>query len=170
LNESIRLNPDAAMLYACDAKWWEKTEFDWRAFTGVRISACPGPHIEQGVDRVAVSGNEMRFDVPGVLGGGGNSGFQSLNLLAQMSVARIAMIGLDMCAKDARHWHGRGWPWSPPGRRLCDRALDRWRIQLDRQAPALAARSVDVTNCSEISALQAFKRAPLNEVVQEWLT
>lgn len=111
----------------------------------------------------------MQFAVPGMLGGGGNSGFQCVNLLAQMGVAQIALIGLDMSSRDARHWHGTAWPWSPPGRRLEKRALERWQRDMDAAAPMLKRRGVDVVNCSAISALTAFRRAPLNEVIDTWL-
>lgn len=106
----------------------------------------------------------MLFDCPGVLGGGGNSGFQCLNLLAQMSVAEVYCIGLDMGGGGATHWHGAGWDWSVHAS-ISARALDRWRAHLDAAAPALAAAGVRVVNCSPVSALTAFEHLPLEAVL-----
>lgn len=158
------------MLYACDANWWAKTRFDWRAFSGARVSATDGGHIHEGVDRVALSGHEVLTATPGRIGGGGNSGFQTLNLLAQLGVRSVAMIGIDMDKANPTHWHGKGWPWSPPGRRVCDRALGRWRETLDAAAPAFAAAGLDIVNCSPISALTAYRREPLSKVLDTWLS
>lgn len=158
------------MLYACDANWWAKTGFNWRAFPGVRVAATAGPHIDEGVERVSLSGNTVLTGMPGRIGGGGNSGFQALNLLAQLGVKTVAMIGIDMDKANPTHWHGRGWPWSPPGSRVCGNALGRWRETLDAAAPDFQAAGLDIVNCSPVSALTAYRREPLCKVLDRWLT
>jgi hypothetical protein len=49
----------------------------------------------------------------GVVGGGGNSGFQAVNLAAQFGASRIILIGFDMTDRGGKHWYGRNhWPMS----------------------------------------------------------
>jgi hypothetical protein len=52
----------------------------------------------------------MLFEEPGVIGSGGNSGFQALNIAAQFGATRILLIGFDMHAAKGAHWYGmNGW-------------------------------------------------------------
>lgn len=101
------------------------------------------------------------------VGGGGNSGFQMVNLMCQLQVARVALLGFDMDAGAATHWHGPHWSWGGPGT-VTAANMDKWRAGLDAAAPQIAAAGVDLINISPLSALTAYERADPVEVITSW--
>lgn len=105
----------------------------------------------------------MMFDDPGHrIGWGSNGGFQAINLAGQMGVARIVLIGFDMSLERGVHWHGS----HPAGLNNPRQSqVDRWRIELDAQAPVLEKRGIDVVIGSPHSRLTAFRRQPLQDVI-----
>lgn len=105
----------------------------------------------------------MAFDKFGVLGAGGNSGFQALNLTVQTGAARIALVGFDMHLAGGVHWHGRH---SGGLNNPIPSTVAGWRAGLDAAAPKLAALGVEVVNCSDQSALQAYRRQSLEEFLK----
>jgi len=110
-----------------------------------------------------VTPNRMAFDQFGVLGAGGNSGFQAVNLAAQTGAARIALVGFDMTISAGVHWHGRHKPGlNNPGHLV----IDGWRRGLDAMAPKLAALGIEVVNCSAQSALKAYRHMSLEEALR----
>lgn len=102
----------------------------------------------------------MQFDRFGVLGAGGNSGFQALNLAVQTGATRIALVGFDMHLAAGVHWHGR----HPPGmNNPTAQVIAGWREGLDAAAPMLQALGVDVVNCNPHSALRAYRHQSLED-------
>lgn len=154
------------MHYACDRKWWTESAHDWRPGRYVKICGESGPQIREGVIRVGVSGDVMKFDTLFSLGGGGNSGFQCLNLMAQLGVSAVALVGFDMGGGGATHWHGPGWSFG--GGTLRPGNMDRWRRVTDGAASVLHARGVEVVNTSARSALTAYRYQRLDKVLNEW--
>lgn len=102
----------------------------------------------------------MLFDKFGVVGNGGNGGYQLTNLVAQAGVAAIALVGFDMNADRGVHWHGKhaGGLNNPQPSNLAS-----WRATFDDAAHRLAQIGIDVVNCSDHSSLKAFRRASLEE-------
>lgn len=97
-----------------------------------------------------------------VIGWGGNSGFQAVNLAAHFGVRRIVLVGFDMQLRTGIHWHGRhGRGLNNPTRHN----VERWRRVLDQAAPALAALGVEVVNVSPVSALTAYPKMSLEEAL-----
>ena len=110
--------------------------------------------------------NDMRFDERGEIGGGGNGGFQALNLVAQFGARRIILLGYDYNADKRIHHHGP----HPAGLRNPDAKLfSEWLPHLVAAAPVLAARGIEVVNCSPTSSLTAFPKADLSDIVAAWL-
>ena len=106
--------------------------------------------------------DELLTDRPGVIGDGGNSGFQALNIAVQFGARKIILVGFDMRLDAGVHWHGkhpRGL--NNPG----DHNLVRWRKALNGAAPRLAELGVAVVNASPISALTAYPFQPLLEAL-----
>lgn len=106
--------------------------------------------------------DQILIDHPGILGDGGNSGFQAINLAVQCGAAKIILIGFDMRLDLGLHWHGKH------GRGLnnpSERNLARWRRILDASAPRLAELGVSVINCSAVSALEAYPKMRLSEAL-----
>lgn len=94
---------------------------------------------------------------PDTIGGGGNSGFQALNLAASphfFGARRIALVGFDMSDAGGKHWYGRNtWPNSGNPDRS---AFARWIEAFDNAATELARRGVSVVNLNKESALRCF--------------
>jgi hypothetical protein len=101
-------------------------------------------------------------DAPGVIGGGGNSGFQAINLAVQFGAARIVLVGFDMTLAHGAHWHGRH-----PARLNNPTMVTtaKWRERLDAVAPAFAALGIEVLNASPISALTAYRKVSIEEAL-----
>lgn len=115
--------------------------------------------IRHKVDRILV-------EQLGVVGDGGNSGFQAINLAAQFGAARIVLVGFDMRLDRGVHWHGK----HPPGlNNPHDIHLTRWRRAIDGAAPNLAALGIQVWNASPVSALTAFPIVSIEDALQ-WMT
>lgn len=108
------------------------------------------------------------LDEPGRLGsgsdrGGGNSGFQAINLSVQFGPpSRIILIGFDMRVDLGTHWHGRhtGLLNNPS-----ERNVILWRMALDAIAPDFLRRGIEVLNASSVSHLGAYPKINLSEVL-----
>lgn len=104
----------------------------------------------------------MVFDEYGEIGWGSNGGFQAINLAVQFGATRIILVGFDMSIDKGVHWHGKHpSPLSNPRQA----SVDKWRIELDAQAPLLERMGVDVVIGSPWSKLTAYKRVPLQEAI-----
>jgi hypothetical protein len=111
-------------------------------------------------------GYERRFllnlEKRGLVGWGGNGGFQSLNLAAQFGAKRIVLVGYDMRIDLGVHWHGkhaRGM--NNPG----PHHTRQWVAALDGVAPQLKAAGIEVLNASPVSALTAYPKVTLAEAL-----
>jgi hypothetical protein len=166
VNTSFQLVPWADMLYACDAKWWEvykgAPDFKGLKVTYEKEAVAKYPELKR-VD-VARFGNELLLATPGLVGAGGNSGFQCLNLHVQFGVKRILLIGFDMRLESGCHWHPRHpYPLSNPD--ACSN-IPRWRKSLDGAAKKLAENGVQVINCSMLSDLRAYPKMSLEKALE----
>lgn len=98
----------------------------------------------------------------GVIGWGGNGGFQAINLAVQFGVRKIILVGFDMRVDKGVHWHGKhGYGMNNP----TTGNVARWRVVADKAAPALAALGVEVVNVSPVSALTAYPKMTLEEAL-----
>jgi len=156
INTTWRLAPWADVLYACDANWWRICG-PGDEFAGLRVigkNSFPGCFEASVVPRyrsMIWTGTEI--------GGGGNGGFQALNLVALWGVSRILLLGFDC---QGGHWHGP----HPDGMTNPDaRMMATWRGCFDDSAPVLADRGIKVVNCSRKTALGAFPRARLGDMI-----
>lgn len=164
INESWRLAPWADALYACDGAWW-KARGGVPEFAGLKLSHDPkaakvGADIHQ--FDIKAQRDEILTDRAGLIGDGGNSGFQALNVAVQFGAKRIALVGYDMRLDRGIHWHGRharGLNNPSPNH------FGRWRRALDRAADRLADLGIEVLNLSPVSTLTAYRFATIDEVV-----
>jgi len=162
-NNSWRLAPGADVLYASDQAWWRTGAGD--GFDGLKVSRSK----HAGVHKVELKKawpdkwvNSLVFDEDGVIGAGAGSGFQLLNLAIQFGTRDIALIGYDHRIDLGTHWHGDHQDGLTNPR---DTTAELWRGFLDAAAPALADAGVSVVNCSEVSALTAYRKVSLEEWV-----
>lgn len=106
----------------------------------------------------------LLFDEPGVIGWGGNSGFQLINLVLQWGATRLLLVGFDCSLEKGRHFFGSH---PSPLDNPRQAGVDRWRAALDGQAPLLDLMGIDVINCAAHSRLTAFRRQPLMEALAD---
>ncbi|MET4721924.1 hypothetical protein ABIF63_006030 [Bradyrhizobium japonicum] len=112
---------------------------------------------------IARGRDEILLEVPGVLGDGGNSGFQAINLAVQCGATKLILVGFDMRLDRGIHWHGKH------DRGLnnpTERNILKWRGIIDGCAPRLAELGVAVINASAVSALEAYPKMSLTEALQ----
>lgn len=175
VNNSYELCPWADMLYACDARWWELKK-GVPQFGGIKVCQETKAHeMYSDINLVSIrreSGTPVHrflFDKMGQIGGGGNSGFQALNIVAQMGVSDVMLLGFDMVTINGKlHWHGRhpdsGFVLYNPD----EFAFRRWVDRMTKSAPALKQRGVNVINCSAQSALTCFPKMTVEQTLKEW--
>lgn len=168
VNRSVELAPWADVWYATDFMFW--AQYGRRPFGGIKVGVerkvphdmdirkvrVPSPHTE------ADKRPWMLMEPRGVIGTGGNSGFQALNLCAQFGAKRILLVGFDMTLEHGSHWHGD----HIDGFRNPEAELmAKWRRTLDAQANTLSEYGIDVINTSPLSALRNFRKATIEEVM-----
>lgn len=156
VNRSFELVPHARALYAADVGFWQFYPAA-RDFAGTKI--CPSGAVKRVCPSVKVvrihrdTNGSMVREPPGVIGSGGNSAFQAINLAVQWGATRICLVGVDYCGN---HWH----PDHPAGLRNPNASQFRmWAKVLDAQAPLLASWGIEVLNLSPVSALKAYPYA-----------
>lgn len=159
INTTFQCAPWADLLYACDATWWRAHVSEVRSvFRGELWTQDEAAYREFGIRRVEsqrLPGLGRRI---GVIHQGGNSGYQAINLVCQMGVTRIILLGFDM---HGTHWHGKhvGLPNTP------DWLFKQWLKNFDALAADLERDGVDVINCTPGSALECFRKASLADVL-----
>lgn len=160
INDSWKLYPAADLLYGCDANWWRLKGPP--NFAGLKVTQDVSAARRFGLQHAPLKHVHTLSPEPGVIGSGGNSGFQALNLVVETGVRRILLVGFDMHLAAGSHWHGdHAAPLNNP--RLKTVAL--WRDRLDAIAPQLAERGVEVLNATPGSALNAYPRIDLAAAV-----
>jgi hypothetical protein len=103
----------------------------------------------------------IRWESGGV-GWGGNSGFNALNMVAQLAPAKIILVGYDMTRKNGAHWHDP----HPTGlSNPTNGSIDRWRIVMDNAAKTLAEHGNYVINASEDSTLRNYAKMSFQEAL-----
>lgn len=96
--------------------------------------------------------NELCFDV-GTIGGGGNSGFQALNLALHWGCKRILLVGFDMIDRNGVHWYGRN-DWAR-GYNPGHSNFRLWISVLEKCKPEILRRA-EVYNANKGSAVKSF--------------
>lgn len=163
----MRLCPWADVVYGCDGPWW-LNKGGLPGFKGTKLAHDTGVCARyKDINKVEVRDhNRMLFDEPGVIGSGGNSGFQAINIAGQFGATRILLLGFDMHAADGVHWYGRN-----VGKNMGnpkDHNYVRWRDALNKQASVLRSLGIEVINGSPNSALVCFARKSVDATLRDW--
>lgn len=170
IKQNVDLCPWADAVYGCDEPWW-RSRRGLPEYEGLKLSyadkACSRYH---GIKKIEITGKQndrILLQDPGVIGSGGNSGFQALNIVIQFGVSGIILVGFDMDGKSKNpHWYGRNTAsnMSNPN----ENNFRRWRAAFSNNAGQLAELGIDIVNASTISALNCFRRAPISEALKGW--
>ncbi|HOW94937.1 MAG TPA: hypothetical protein PLF91_10655, partial [Mycolicibacterium fallax] len=157
------LAPWADVLYAADAKWWRHYHDRSLKFAGRKVTirdTLPWPEVYS----LKQSSEHAIFDPrPTHLVSGGNSGYQALHLAVHLGATRIVLLGFDMKngRLGRRHWFG-----NHPGKLDSRGNFTGWLRAFDKLAGVLKQMNIEVVNCTPDTALRAFRRAPLSEVIR----
>lgn len=168
INETWRLCPQAEALYACDGRWWRARGPSAGEFAGLRLQGftdAKDPLVPGCVACGAVRGGYEPVWSGWAIGGGGNSGFQAINLAAVAGAGRIVLTGYDMSRANGIHWHGSHRDVDP---RLSDPGAQNfatWSRGIDKMFAELRARGIEGINASRETALRAWPRATIEEAL-----
>lgn len=160
------------MVYGCDPAWWRHRK-GLPEYTGLKI-AWAGAGLNEYPDirtvEIAKEGGKYADDIltgeVGKVGGGGNSGFQALNLAVQFGARRIVLVGYDMTDRGGVHWYGRN-DWKQANNPNQSN-FDRWIKVFEASAPVLRDMGAEVVNASPDSALKCFPRRSIGDAFKEW--
>lgn len=163
VNNSYQLCPWADVLYACDFSWWMQRD-GVPEFKGLKVSVNDQCRRLRGIQVVrrknGDKGKELEFRDKGLIGWGGNGGFQALNLAIQFGSKKIILVGFDMRIDRGLHWHKAHKKFNPN-----ERQVRQWREVMDDAAWSLKQNGVRVINCSPVSALRNYPKMSLAEAL-----
>lgn len=171
VKENVDLCPWADVVYGCDAAWWNK-RVGLPEFNGLKVSyrgdniniPAKFPDIRH-VD-IRAKSDDLNLDEPGVLGSGGNSGFQALNLALQFGSRKILLIGFDLNDRSGVHWYGRNnWP---RANNPTEENFRRWRGAFRLAAPKLQSIGAEVLNASPTSEMKCFGKTTIEQAIAGW--
>lgn len=150
VNSSWRAIPECTHIYAGDLRWWD-----------VNIPALPdGPerwscnqraHTRYGV-------NLFPTDTSGTF----NSGQRAILFAHWLGAMRIILLGFDCSISNGSHWHGDHTALDNP----TAANVKRWHGEFARVAAQLRG-SVKIINSSRQTALNCFRRLPLEAAISE---
>lgn len=169
LNNSYNLFENATALFWCDESWVAKH------YDNIMKHPCQlrftARHAADGYIKsdTQVTGNATVLKRTGDFGvdmdincvRGNNSGALILNLLANMRVRQIILLGYDMSLdKGKSHWHnGHG---LPMGSYIYN---DLFIPSINSMASGLKNMKIDVINCSVKSELTSFRKEKLENII-----
>jgi hypothetical protein len=160
VNNTFRLAPWAAVLYAADARWWRLTP-DAVEFGGLKVSIENIDELPpRGVLLMRNGGREGYDEAPDSLRTGHNSGYQALHLAVKAGARRVVLCGFDM--RGSGHWHPNH---LAPLRSVDEAFFAMCRARFQTILAPLAQMGVEVLNCTPGSALTCFPRVALEDAL-----
>lgn len=163
VNDNYRRVRNADVLYACDGRWWRvhHAAVEASGFAGERWTQDAIAAEQYGLRHVALLNRPGLTTSPELIHGGGNSGYQAINLAYLFGARTIVLVGYDMQRTDGiAHWFGEHE--KPLGQ---VHPYARWIERMGPLAQDLERAGVDVVNCTTTTALHCFRRASLDEVL-----
>lgn len=164
IKENVELCPWADVVYGCDAAFW-RNAMGLPNFRGLKIAYRSPSSLVHSI-RIAEKQHRILTAEPGVIGSGGNSGFQALNLAIQFGATRILLIGFDMSDRHGVHWYGRS---QGDGRtQPAEWNFVPWRKAFHVAACQMAGLGVQVLNASPLTTLTCFPIVTVENALKEW--
>lgn len=160
VNNSYQIAPWADCLIASDLKWWRWHE-GAKSFKGLKYATSK--HVNwSGVQILRNTGDHGLEMKPNGLRHGLNSGYRAINLAVHFGAKTIVLLGYDMQVGPNRkeHWHPDHPVKSQSPYKLF---IKRFRTLVE----PLAQLGIEIVNCTPGSALDAFPKMPLREVLPE---
>jgi hypothetical protein len=160
VNDSYRYAPFASYLYAADCDWWDVHK-GCPDFAGVKVTCNDDAAEKYGLSHIAlVSGFSGFSRNPKLIHGGGNSGFQAVNLAILLGASRVVLLGYDMKSTPERtHFFGR----HPRQLRDCVPPT-KWAQAFD--VAVRMTSDVEIINCSRDTAITAARVVDLDQLIK----
>lgn len=155
VNDGYRIAPWADVLYAADAKWWQKHS-GVPVFEGLKYSVQAEAQQWPGVQLLRTTGETGLELKPTSLRTGSNSGYQAINLAVHLGATRVLLLGYDMQngPKGKSHWFGDH-PWG------CSSQYGTFLVQFATIVEPLRQIGVEVINCTRRTVLNCFPKQSL---------
>jgi hypothetical protein len=149
----------ADWLHACDAKWWNWHRLSATKVDAVKTTCSKGVPWAEKINVVPSDPKTgWRGGFPGrqdTVAGGGNGGYQSIQIAAKAGASKIILLGFDMPGDNGAHWFG-----DHP-----DNIRSNYEETMLPHFPSLIEplerMGADVVNCTPGSALTCFRTADL---------
>lgn len=163
VKKNIEICPWAEVCYGCDEAWWKMND-GLPKYKGIKLSHASTLMARYpDIKRVNIKEQDrMLIEEPLLIGSGGNSGFQAVNIVVQFGVTSIILVGFDL---KGEHWYGRNkFPMNNPA----ESNFKRWLDGFNAAAPGLKKMGVEVVNASLDSRITCFPKMTLEETLQKW--
>lgn len=162
VNRTWERLPNADVLYAADAKWWDAYIESVRAgFNGECWTQDEPSARKYGLCHVRGKGLPGLSRDKTLIHNGGNSGYALVNLARHFGTELIVLVGYDMQHGATVHWHPdypKGW-----GNANSPQA---WAPRFTQLYADLTDDGIKVVNCSTETAITAIPRADLASVLE----
>lgn len=169
VNDAHRLAPWADVLYSSDRYWWRHHK-GVPSFQGLKatIEYSPKRYAKELLSIVPEmfflrnTGHDgIETDPGGLRTSRQNSGGAAVNLAVHLGARRIVLLGYDMGTTDGkRHFFG-----DHPSPLSNTHNFPTWRAGFETMVQPFKDLRIDVVNCSRSTSLNAFRCAPLEEVL-----
>lgn len=151
--------PDAPYHYACDAKWWDvhykdvKAGFKGESFTISDPDETRNPNKDYELTRLkSRQGGDLGEEyIHYGVSGGGNSGFQAINLAYHLGARTIILLGFDCFGS---HYFG------DHPKSLNNHSPFKGFIQSLQSI----TKEVEIINCSRMTALECFPKTTIERL------
>lgn len=169
VNNSWQLAPWADYLFAADYKWWHTYKGcprfkGWKVTTDRRAAETREWNLLRLVTLLA----DDRMQTTGtVVGWGGNSGFQALNMVVLFRCTRIILVGFDATTRHGLHWHSA---YASVSDNPTESKTVRWQRSIDGAAKPLNDIGVRVINCSNVSRLKRYPKMSFEDALSKFET
>jgi len=164
INNAYQITDRLTYHYACDTKWWQHHYPYTQAHT--RKFSLNGKQKDEGypgVEQMKRGGREALSHEWPILGTGGNSGFQAVNLAYLLGYKTIILLGYDLSDSGGTHWH--------PDHNFSGSTnpskgtFGSWIRAFNKVAPELKKANVEVLNATRSTALKCFPLVKLEGVL-----
>jgi hypothetical protein len=168
IKKNVELAPFAEAVYGCDYAWWASVN-GLPDFSGAKFAYADRACDRYGLRKIKIPeplSDSILTEEVGVVGAGGNSGFQALNLAVQFGARRVLLLGFDCQDRSGVHWYGRNMAQGMGN--PSEGNFRRWRAAFLTAAPTLTGLGVEVINASPISDVKAFPRWSVADTLKQW--
>ena len=164
IKENHEICPWSEMIYGCDQAFWRNC-MGLPNYKGLKVAYKSAFSTIKSID-IDKKADRILTEQPGLVGSGGNSGFQALNLAIQFGAKRILLLGFDMSDQHGVHWFGRS---QGDGRsQPAEWNFKRWRAAFSVAACQMHTLGVEVLNSSPLTSLTCFPKVSVEDALKRW--